>query len=239
MSTSQRSIELRKLIEDDNQIAINRLMSKFIEDKMMYQVSNINVDYESISSLDMELYSISSRKVSPDDIKRMKDEIKAREGLKDKIENVEDKELSGKDVKLVLAGKIILAPIKGKDIGSVAVGDKIKVHLDSNNPKAVSVAQALKYFNEEERIIHSIPARVVSKEHISDGGYKITCLIAKGIYVKIVEEEENIKIAVDSIDDINRNESVDDSPNKKIQMILIYVIAVLIIICLAIIFSIR
>jgi hypothetical protein len=235
LSTMQRSIELKQNIEANDQIAINRLISKFIEDKIGYQIVSIAVDYESITSLDMELHSISSRKVSPEDIKRMKDEIKAREDSRVKVDVEEDKELSGKDVKIVLNGEIILAPIKGKDIASVTAGEKIKVHLDSSNPRDVSVAKAFKYYDENEGRILPVPAVVVSKNRIPDGGYKIFCLIAKGIYVKIVEEEDNIKIAMDYSESQAAEESAANTPQSKIQMIMIYVIVVLIIIGLAII----
>ncbi len=235
LSPSQRSAELKRLIEGNDQITISRLMSKFIEDKLGYQVVDISVEYESISSLDMELLSISSRKVTPEEINRLKEEMKAREDSKIKVETDEDKDLAGKDVKLVLMGEIILAPIKGKEISTVAVGDKIKVNLDSYNPKAVSVAKAFKCYDEEEGRILPVPAHVVSKDRLPDGGYKMTCLIAKGIYVKIIEEEENIRIAVDYSENKNADETVESTPHRKILTILIYVIVVLIIIGIAII----
>lgn len=236
MTADQRSVDLRRLIEANDQIAINRLMSNFIQDKLGYQLITINVDYENISSLDMEMYSMSSRKVTQDDIKKVKDEIREREKPKIEIKTEEEDELKGKDVKLILEGEVILAPIKGKDISTLDVGDRIKINLDSYNPKAVSVARAFKCYNEEEGRLLPVPARIMAKDRLPEGGFKILALIAKGIYVKIIELEEGIKVAMDLTGELNGGADEEESPGGKIQMILIYVIAVLIIVGLAIIF---
>ncbi len=230
MEADQRAVELKKLLDIDDEIAINRLFSRFIQDKLEYQLMDISVDYQTTSSLDIELYSTSSKKASEDEIKKVKED-EQRKSLPQAEEIKEpENELDGKDVQLILDAELMLAPIKGKAISSIIIGDRIKVSLDASNHKAVSVARAFKCYNDEEQVTLPMTARVVSVRHLMDGGYKIFGVIAKGIYVKIVEEEDNIKIAMD-YDQVNGNvEHEEVKSSSKLQIILIVVIAVLILV---------
>ncbi len=192
IGTDQRVNELKKFLEHDDQIAINRMLKKLISDKLGLQNLNISVDFEPISSLDMELYSISGKKIelSEDNKKNKEEPAEKRE------KNPEDEgKLEAKDVQLVLDGTLILSPIKGKSISQIKNGDKLMINLNGVNSKAIAVAKAFKRY--KDGIILPISGRVVSLKHLSAGGYKIYCIIAKGIYVKIEEEEDNLKIETD------------------------------------------
>ncbi len=195
LGPNQRALELKKYLEQNDQITANRIIQKFIHDKFGYININPNVEYEQISSLDMELYSVTGKKLDKE-LSAPESEKEKEEPDAVKIEEMSDEEeIDKKDIQLILKGNLILSPVKGKDISSVETGDRIKITLDNSNPKAVTVAKAFKSYD-EGRIL-PITGRVVSIRRLSDGGYKIFCIIAKGIYVKIEEEEEGIKIAAE------------------------------------------
>ncbi len=199
LGPDQRASELKKYLEMKDEISANRLINKFINDKFGFRNINLSVDYEQISSLDMELLSKSSKKIEKKTIPA-EEEKKAPEVIK---EEEEDEDINKNDIQLILRGTLILSPVKGKPIHMVEVGDRIKVNLDGSNIKAVTVAKAFKAYDGEK--ILPIAGRVVSIRHLVNGGYKIYCIIAKGIYGKIEEEEEDIKVAVEMPGEIEEN----------------------------------
>lgn len=194
LGANQRANELKKHLEMNDQITANRIIQKFILDKCGFQNVNPSVDYEQISSLDLELFSVTSKKLDKELLSSESE--KKEEGPHVELEEESDEDaIDKKDVQLILRGSLILSPIKGKELSAVEVGDKIKVTMDNANPKAVTVAKAFKAYDDGK--ILPVTGRVVSIRHLPDGGYKIFCIIAKGIYIKIEEEEEGIKIAAE------------------------------------------
>jgi len=194
--------ELKKMVEKNDEIAINRYFQKYIQDSTGYQNVDISIDYEHISSLAVELESISSIKIDKSHFE--KDE---KEKAEPKIELESDEEvLKGKDVKLILRGNVILSPIKGREISSLAVGDRIRISITDKGPKAIQVLKAFNAY--EDGKTKPVTGRVVSHRRLPAGGYKLFTVIAKGIYVKIEEEEENIKVSLES-------PSLDSGPGSK------------------------
>ncbi|MBN2039948.1 MAG: hypothetical protein JW864_07910 [Spirochaetes bacterium] len=220
LTGDQRANELKKNLELNDEIAANRVIKKFIQDRFGFQNIDLSVDYEQISSLDMELFSITSNKI---ELKKQSEENKkgAEEPEIEPFKDEED-ELSDKDVQHIIQGALILAPIKGKSISSVQIGDRLKVNFTTSSSTAVSIAKALNAY--EDGNFKPISARVVSIRHLADGGYKIFCLIAKGIYVRIEEEEDNIKVAIDGLVNGSEKEAV------SFRMPVIFILAVIFII---------
>ncbi len=233
MGVDQRANELKKHLELNDEITVNRIFKKFINDKFGFQNIDLSVDYEQISSLDMELYSITSRKIDPEKIDNKEEgknnDAPVIEALDDEVDD-----LSGKDVQLILDASLVLSPIKGKSIASITLGDRLRISLDSANPKAVTVAKAFKAYNEEGHI-SPIPARLVSIKHLPDGGYKLLCLIANKIYARIQEEEENIKVAVEESGDSGKS----GAESSKMPIIIIFTIVSIIIIAIISTFLLR
>jgi hypothetical protein len=226
LGQDQRAIELKKHLEANDEIVANRVIKKFIQDRFGYKNIDLSVDYESVSSLDMELFSITSKKI---DIKEQPHDEETESQAEDGQDgtNNEDNDFGAKNYQLLLNGELVLSPIKGKNISSLRLSDRIKVTLDISNPKAISVAKAFKAYDDQK--IQPITGRIVFLKHLNEGGYKIFCIIAKGIYVKIVEEEEDIKIALE--EDEKSAENPKSSLSKtslKYIIILLSVIIVLI-----------
>ncbi len=219
--TVQFSSDLKKLLEQGDEIAVNRLFQKFVKDRMGFQNVNMSADYEPISSIDMELYSISSVKISVQEAQKRKEEEDKKQ--KATINLDEDNPLYGREVKLIINGNVILSPIKGKDIGEVSVGDKIRIAITDTNPKAIQVAKAFNAYNDGN--MSPISGRIVYIKHASPAGYKIYAVVAKGIYVKIDEDEENIKIATDQ----PNLQAVKEEPSSvmRIVMVVFFILATL------------
>ncbi|MFC1668860.1 hypothetical protein ACFL20_00590 [Spirochaetota bacterium] len=188
--------ELKLLLENKNDVEIQRKISRIIQNVSGPQPIKLSMDYEMTSSLEVELLSKSSRKIDPKDIDRYKDKDE-KEKL-DGIEKLEDDDgdpLDGKDVKLILNADLVLSPIKGREVSKLNKGDRIMVKLDTNNEKALSLANAFNAY--EDNKIKPIPGEIVSIKFSSEEGFKIYVNVAKGIYIKVVESEENIKVALD------------------------------------------
>ena len=122
----------------------------------------------------------------------------------------------------------MLSPIKGKNISQVETGDRIKINLSPTSPKAITVAKAFKVYDDGK--ISPIAGRVVSIRHLNDGGYKVYAIIAKGIYIKIEEEEEDIRIAMDSPQDAESLASSNPSIIIALVIVFIALIAVVLVI---------
>ena len=223
----QRANELRRNLEVNDEIAANRVIKKFIQDRFGFQSIDLSADYEKISSLDMELYSLTSYKIrlKPSDEAEKKNEEPEIELFKD-----DEADLKDKDIRLILPASLILAPIKGKSISNVKTGDRLKVNLISSTQKSISLAKAFNAY--EDGKFKPITGRVVSIRHLADGGYKIFCLVAKGIYVRIEEEEDDIKVAVDEFDNLQ------ESGTESFRMQLIFILATVFIILAGIIMAI-
>jgi hypothetical protein len=194
--TLQFAVELKRLIEMSDEIAINRHFLKLVQTRRGFQKLNITVDLEPTSSLEMELDSKSSRKIDVRELKKKEEEAQRNEDRSDTIQE-EDDPLAGKEIKLILQGSLVLSPIKGKDIKELIVGDRVMISIVDTNPRALDVAKAFKAYDDEQERIKPIPGRIVSLRHLSTGGYKIFAIVAKGIFMKIVEEEESIRVAVE------------------------------------------
>jgi hypothetical protein len=194
--TIQFGQDLKKLLDNNDEIGVNHLFQKVTQDKLGFSNVKISVDFNQLSSLDMEIHSISSKKVQPDE---MKEGEKSGEDEVDDIERIDAEEdpLDGKTVKLVLEGSLILAPIKGKEISSLVRGDRIKVKVIDKNPKGIALAKAFNAYEEGKML--PITGRIVYIKSVPAGGYKIFAIVAKGIFIKIEEEEDQIKVAIDDL----------------------------------------
>ncbi|HSV95361.1 MAG TPA: hypothetical protein VLM75_00350 [Spirochaetota bacterium] len=185
--------ELTRFLQNDNDIAVERALQKLTQFILNVQRIDIKVDSQHISSLDMETYSASSKKVDPSSLKKQ-EEPGETASLPEQGEPEEVRE-GQEGVKLIMKCTILLSPIKGKEISRIEPGDRIRVSIADSNPKCVSVARALNAY--EDGGLKPITARVKSIKPNSGGGYTIFAIVARGIYAKIVEEEANIRVALD------------------------------------------
>ncbi|HQL83130.1 MAG TPA: hypothetical protein PK307_13075, partial [Spirochaetota bacterium] len=161
--------ELKKLLDGQSEIDINRIFQLMVQDRMGLQGVSMMVDTEYLSSLEMETDSVTSRKMM--DYQLPKDGT-GKDDVDIEIDTDDDHEaLKGKEIKLLLRGSLILAPISGRDIGLLVVGDRLKVKIVDRHPRAVQVAKAFNAYTEEG--IQPITGRIVFLRRRADGGYTI------------------------------------------------------------------
>ncbi len=186
--------ELARNIELKNEIAIDNLFRKLIQETLALKRVDSLVVYQPTSSLAMELHSVTIPKLQSDVVDG--EQVKMPETQPAATGETEYAPQVGVDgVKLIIKSALILSPIKGKHISKLTPGDRVMISIIDTNPQAVKVAQALNAY--ENETFKPIPARITYVKSIPQKGYKVYGLIAKGIVVDIDEEEENIKVALD------------------------------------------
>lgn len=193
--TMQFGNELKRLLDSGDEITINHLFQKLAQTRMGFQNVKCTLDIEQLSSLDMELLSISSRKINLEEYRRKLKEEETKKEVSPEEEGMDNSTITQKDVRLLLNGSLILAPIKGKEIGQLVTGDRVKIKIVDSNPKAMEVLRAFNAIQDNN--VLPITGRIVSIKRRADGTYVIFVIIAKGIFVQIEEEEDNIKVAMD------------------------------------------
>jgi hypothetical protein len=223
-----------KLIERNDSIQLSHMFQKYMQENTGLQRVDINIDYQKLSSLDMETDSISTRKM---DSMVSATEQKSEETVKEtKDEDSDEVKAGANGIKAIIRSSLILSPIKGKHIAELKIGDRVLISLVELNDQAKSIAKAFHAYNAEEGKILPIPARVKTLRYIDGTGYKIYVVIAKGILGLIIEEEKNIKIAMDPAI------MVDDTDGKETKggpgLFVIIALIVVIITLIAIIFKI-
>ncbi|HDP80301.1 MAG TPA: hypothetical protein ENN21_05600 [Spirochaetes bacterium] len=213
--------ELTRFIENNNTITIERNFQKLIQYAMSLQRMDLKIDFQPLSSLDMELYSVTAHKTDPAGLAMQSQEGEKKEEPKS---DTGGEVVEGRDgVKLVLAASVILAPIKGKDISALEPGDRIKVNIIDKNPKAITIAQALDAYVDGK--LKPVTARIKTISHEPGKGFTIHAIIAKGIVVKVAEEETNIKVQMDSTYELSR--SAAESEKSSVMPIVIAFAALL------------
>ncbi len=222
--TLQFGNELKRLIDQDDEISVNHAFQKIAQTRLGFQNIKITIDYDQITSLEMELFSVSSRKIDVESIRQKQEEEEAKK-KEPVIEKIDEDPLKGKEVKLTLRGSLILAPIKGKDISKIIPGDRVKVKIIDSNPRGVDVAKAFDAYKEGE--ILPITGRVVTSKHMTTGGYKFAVIVAKGIYVVVEEEEENIKVAMDPSSNLKPGNSEEEKSGMSIPVLIVLVLVFL------------
>ncbi len=187
------SRELSRLMDKNDTTQILYVFQRFMQDSVELKRIEVDLEFQKTSSLQVELESTTSKKIS---LKKKPEQVE--DGTGDKIApETRDPEVGVNGVKLILTGALVLSPIKGKHISLIVPGDKIMISIVDQNPQAIEIAKAFNAYDEEQKHISPIPARVKSSVYIDGVGYKIFAIIAKGILVRVMEEEGNIKVALD------------------------------------------
>jgi hypothetical protein len=213
--------ELKKLLEGRNEIGINRVFTLFAQDRLGFQSVSLTVDCESLTSIDMELNSITSKKIVET---RGNKDAETKEGAPEvEIEVDDDSDfVRDKDIRLMLNGSLVLSPVTGRAVNLLIIGDRIKTKILDRHARAIQVAKAFNAYDDDEGI-WPVAGRIVSIKRQTGGGYKLFVIVAKGIYVKIYEAEEEIKVAMDTSNVDDKSAAVKTS---KVSIIVIVVLSV-------------
>ncbi len=197
------------------------------------------LDLEQTSSLDLVLAGIEIMVPTPEgDQQDESQEPAAAEG-KPLPDNPFDRKLAEIEAKaqFVVEGLCVLSPVKGKLIAEIVTGERIFVVLPAKDSVSQRILDAYKARNSEGNPL-PVVGRVMEKiPNENTKGYILYVLVAKGIYAKIVEEE-NMKIQTEFTAASQKNDdAADEAAGNKYFNWALYVVFTLLIIALIVIFS--
>lgn len=222
------SKELAKNIKKDDTTQIIHVLQKYIQEISGLKRLDLSVEFQNASSLEMELESISTRKLDKKILEQKKKEKEAEKKASTAPESAEP-EVGKNGVKLIVKSTLVLSPIKGKHISKVDVGDRLLVSMIEVNDQTIQIAKAFNAYNAENDSIKSVPARVMRIEFIDGLGYKVFLVIAKGIIAEVIEEETNIKVGLDPAYAASVQTNAEASNSKPILPIIIGLVAAILI----------
>ncbi len=162
------------------------IIGKFLDDYRL----QCQIEIEKTSSLMLDLEGIPVEMPEKElSVAETEEQVQSEEDrLITQIENEAD---------YIVSGRVIVSPVKGKNINDIKKGESIKTLLSNKDEMTLNIAKELNALSEDDDFL-PVKARIKAKIPIEGGGYIIYGVIAKNVLVKIVEEE-NVKIEVDSI----------------------------------------
>ncbi|OHD65642.1 MAG: hypothetical protein A2176_13445 [Spirochaetes bacterium RBG_13_51_14] len=208
-------------VQEQNLDDLTKTVTEIIGKSINSDAVKCQIEMESTNSMELELTGI------PIDVPGGKSSELAEITREDeRIIKIE------REVKYVIDGKAVVAPVHGKNVSDLMPGDKIKVMLTGSDVVSEKIMKLLNSYDVEgERM--PITGRVKTKIFFEKGGYLIYAFVAKGVLAKIFEEE-NVKILLDQpMDEVVSESTIFD---KRLIYILGIVVG-LIILCGIILFQ--
>jgi hypothetical protein len=166
--------------------------------------SAYNYDYK---NLDITLFDIINRiihdknmiletglqEVTPLEIKEVREN---RNKPKEKVEVTQTESFSTPDGTVIIPVKAILAPVNGKPVFQLKIGDKIMARIEPRTDRAKYFVDFLGLWEEENKKVRPYPMSVID---IKTGPAKndpieILAEIGTGVYGKITEEQSQVKL---------------------------------------------
>lgn len=137
----------------------------------------------------------------------------------------------------IVEGCCVLSPVRGKQLTDIIPGERLYVVLPSKDSVSQKILDAYKARNSDGaplpvlgRIVEKIPNETAK-------GYILYVLVAKGIYAKIIEEE-NVKIQTELTAATTKIEK-DEGQNTQARIFnwALYVVFIVLIVALIVIFT--
>ncbi len=219
---SNISNNIIQMVKNDQYGELNNFFQQLISDTLTIDGISIQLETERITSVDFE---ISSRAKLNFEVETQEQE-QEQEPEQEKTVTI-DNEFSGN---VILAGKAILSPVKGKFLNQLVKMDYVKVIITEKSEKAINIASKLNVYEEKE--MRPIAGQVEAIKKVGNGT-EIYISIAPYILVRVFEEE-NVKVAIVA----SLIEEEDDKLSKKnIIIVLTVLLAILIIFVLIVLNS--
>jgi len=197
------------------------------------------IELEKTSSMDVELAGIDvmvpSSEEDEEEEQKYEEKPPEKKGPQSEFEKKLD-EIESK-ASFIVEGKCVLSPVKGRYINEIADGEKMFVILPGKDELSEKIIDAYKARDHEGRPL-PVAGRVIEKVHIDGGGLILYVLVAKGIYAKIVEEE-NVKVQTDLTKKkgSERKTESEEKDARPMMNIFVYIIFILMIIGLIVIIT--
>lgn len=226
-------------VQKQNLEYLSSSVPEMIKESFSSSSVKCQIDLEQTSSLELVLAGIDIMLPAPEEEAHEEYSETSAAEAKSVPESPFGKKLAEIESKaqFIVEGCCVLSPVKGKLIAEISPGERIYVVLPAKDSVSQRILDAYKARNSEGgplpvvgRVMEKIPNELTK-------GYILYVLVAKGIYAKIVEEE-NMKIQTEltAASQKSENEADDASGNKYFNWAL-YVVFTLLIVALIVIFS--
>jgi len=223
-------------VQKENLDYLSSTIPEMIKESFTSSNVKCQVDLEQTSSLELVLMGVdimvpTAGEAAQEESQGAEPRSVPESEFEKKLSEIESK------AQFVVEGSCLLSPVKGKLISDIAPGERIYVILPSRDPITQKILDAYKARNTDGSPLPVI-GRVMEKVPNEEGrGCILYVLVAKGIYAKMIEEE-NVKIQTEITAVATRGESTreENEPNRILNWTL-YVIFILLIIALIVIFS--
>jgi len=218
-------------------------LSSAIPDMLKESFDSINVKcqlaLEETNSLELVLMGIEIMHPAPDETPKEEPRESAAPDARSLPDSPFAKKLAEieSSAQYIVEGCCVLSPVRGKLIAEIAPGERIYVVLPAKDSVSQRILDAYKARNSEGgalpvvgRVIEKIPNELTK-------GYILYVLVAKGIYAKIIEEE-NMKIQTELTAASMKSETeAEEASENKLFNWALYILFVLLIIALIVIFT--
>ncbi len=188
--------EVGKYFVSDDYVTINLRFKKMLEDRLETKNLKCTIEFEPVSSLEIQMKSKSTAKVDFDSL------FERRQSDIDSVKKIgvasarPDDPLAGKTVRALFRGTLILSPINGTLISKLKEGDRVKAVIVDSNPKAEELAKAFGCYDSEKKQMTPMSGRIIAIKNNAKKGYSIYIAVAQGVFIKAIEED-NVRVALD------------------------------------------
>lgn len=206
-------------VQESNLDELTRNIQLILKQVLEEMNVQCQVEIEPTSSLAMELGGIPL--VTPHGSEAAQEETSAPDipeetEFERRIRTIEE------EANFVVEGTSIVAPVKGKYINDIQVGEKLMVLLPGKDPVSRKILSVLHAVDSDGRI-SPIKGRVKEKVSMEKSGYILYALVAKGVLARLTEEE-NVKIRMET-----GEETAAPEKESKIIYLMIFLLLLIII----------
>ena len=223
-------------VQKENHDYLSSTIPEMIKESLSSSNVKCQIALEQTCSLDLVLMGIDIMVPTPDE--EVQDDSQSAEA-KSVPESPFEKKLAEIESKaqFVVEGSCFLSPVRGKLIAEIAPGERIHVVLPGKDSVSQKILDAYKARNSEGSPL-PIVGRVMEKvPNETTKGCILYVLVAKGIYAKIIEEE-NVKIQTElTAASMKGEKPPEEAENNKMFNWALYAVFTLLIIALIVIFS--
>ena len=170
-------------IDDRNTSFVTEILEKIFQGELQMSRAQVQLDFETSTSILVGDEGIEDLFATT---KQAKKDDKPQEELSPEIKKILGDSLQGASV---------LSPTKGKDLGKLQLGDKIKIHITDTSERGRNIIKILKA-ETEEGTLKPVPARVRFIKKMQNGNWLILVDLGENIYVRIEEETDTVRIAL-------------------------------------------
>ncbi len=215
---------------------LSTVMQDFVKKQMQDGSAKCQIELEETNSMEVEVSGIDIMNPASDgqgeqggDVSGGQTSDKPKSAFETIIEGIESR------AQFIVEGKSVLSPVKGKFVNEISQGEKIYVSLSGKDGVSSKIIDAYKARDHEGNPL-PILGRIVEMVPNEGQGYIIYVLVAKGIYAKIIEEE-NVKLQTESSQAMKAQSKNQAEKEKKGIGIFAYLIFVMVILGLIVILT--